>query len=284
MANLTAGTAEWLETRKRCITATDIGVLLGYHKDKTPLVLYEEKKGIREPDSINAAMQHGIDTEPKACKRLHDFTGITFKPHVAFHAEHPYFMASLDGVDFSFSRACEIKCPYNRLAFEADKKRCEPRKSHYAQMQWQMYCMGLQSMIYYVYWSDDEWIILECVRCDEFIEMSKEAADAFYECLQTDTLPEDKYVRPVTGEVDFWVNEILECKRVEKDIKERLNAAKTALLEYSDFKPVKAGPVRIEVSTCKGSVDYKSIPDLQNIDLEIYRKPSYVKYSMYVED
>lgn len=277
-------THEWYEKRKSCVTSSDIPVLMGLIKDKTALMLWEEKKGLREPDKQNEAMRHGIITEPKALAKLVEFTGIEFQPAVVFHPEIPSFMASLDGIDYSESRACEIKCPYNRLAFEADKKRGRPRDSHYVQMQWHMFCTDIQTMIYFVYWDDHDWIIQECVRNDVCIESCYEAARKFLECLISDTPPKDKYVRPSEGELDDLEAEILDAKRAMNEAKARFESAKLRALEYSEYQPITFGSIRIDAVETKGNVDYKSIPELQNVDLESYRKASYVKYVLRSDD
>ncbi|MGD2065779.1 MAG: YqaJ viral recombinase family protein [Candidatus Bathyarchaeota archaeon] len=278
------GTNEWLELRKRCITASDIPVILGLIKDKTPIKLWEQKLGLREPDEQNDAMRHGLESEDKARKKLSEFTGITFKPAIVFHEKHPHFMATLDGLDFSETKACEIKCPYYRASFDSLRKSGEPKERDYAQMQWQMYVKGLENVIYFPYWSDDEWIIQECNRSDEYIKFIEDEAKKFYECLQTKTPPKDKYVRPEGDEIAEIENQIVKYRRLAKEYDEKYKAAKTALLEFSDYQPIIAGRVRIDVQECRGNIDYKSIPELDGVNFEQYRRSSYLKYVCNIEE
>jgi hypothetical protein len=51
-------------------------------------------------------------------------------------------------------------------------------------------------------------------------------------------------------------------------------ATKLALISLSAGQNSEAGPLRFTYSERKGSVDYTKIPELLNVDVEPYRKPS----------
>ena len=56
---LEQGSAKWLEYRKSKVMATDSPILLGSNPWRTPIELWEEKLGLREPQPLNDAMRRG---------------------------------------------------------------------------------------------------------------------------------------------------------------------------------------------------------------------------------
>ncbi len=277
------GTEEWLDFRKTRITSTDVAIILGHNPYKTIRELYFEKIGEKEPDKMNKAMEHGRDTEPQARERLNELTGITFVPEVVIHPEFPHFMASMDGLDFSKERGCEIKCPYNRISYESACTLRFPKLIDFTQMQWHMFVQKLKGIIYFVYWNKDDFFMTECLRNQEYIDGFMDPVNEFYDCLINKTPPEDKYTYPTTLDAKEACNLILKGKRLEQEGKDLQKEGKAALLEITDYKPAKCFGVRLEVSECKGSIVYKDIPELKDIDLEVYRKEGYVKYSCYTD-
>lgn len=270
-------TEEWFEKRKECITSTDVAVILGL-TPKTQRELWQEKKGIIPAPEANDAMKHGADSEPKARNRLTRLVGITLQPKVMFHKEHSHFMASLDGIDFNERRGCEIKCPFYRASYE---KLCATRKPsdiHYAQMQWQMYVSGIKAMIYFVYWSDEDFFCTEVLYDEKYINEIMPEINDFYMCLVNDVEPEDKWIRADNTDCLAAAEKFIKGKNMAEEGALLQKEAKTELLEFSDYKPIQCGNLRIDVIKRKGSIDYKSIPELQNVDLEKYRKPDMIVY------
>lgn len=275
------GSTEWLDKRKMCITASDIPTIMGINPyGVTPRDLWMQKKDRVPSPEMNLAMEHGIKTEPVARDCLNRLTGIKFQPSVVFHEKHSYFMASLDGLDFEEKRACEIKCPYNIRNYDAALQRKGPSKDHFSQMQWQMYVKNLQNIIYFVYWSPTQFFICECQRDDSFILEAVEAANQFYDWMINDIEPPDEYIHLNEQDEREMVQRAIELKKMKKDVDNELDEIKNYFLEKSDFQSIKCGQLTINAVNTKGNIDYKNIPELQDCDLEEYRKPSYIKYVM----
>ncbi|MGD8305127.1 MAG: YqaJ viral recombinase family protein [Ignavibacteria bacterium] len=278
------GSSAWLTKRKECITASDIPTIMGISSyGKTARDLWMQKKDLVPADEMNIAMEHGIRTEPMARMCLNKLTGIKFQPQVLFHPDHPHFMASLDGLDYSGTRACEIKCPYNIKNYHAALQRKGPAQDHYAQMQWQMYVGKLKHIIYFVYWSDIGFYITECKRNEDFIREAVEAANQFYDWMVNNIEPPDEYWHLEESVEADRIQRAIQLKEIIKDSERELDEIKNYYLEKSDFQSVKCGPLCIRIQETKGSIDYKSIPEIQNIDLDQYRKPSYTKYVMTIK-
>lgn len=281
-------TQEWLELRKTKIGASDWPVILGLVRQKKPIDLYFEKIGEAEP-RVNEMMQHGRDHEEEAREKLKELTGITFTPEVVFHPEYDFLMASLDGVDYSGKRICEIKCPYYKASFEKRTQERKPTNIDYAQMQAQMYVKNLNNVFYFVYWKDpngshlNDYFLSECRRDQNFIDMNLPKICAFYDCMVNRTPPEDKYISLDTIDAESAKNKILRGKSMIEE-GERLRAeGKIELLELSDFKSCIVGNVRIEERMVKGKVDYKKIPELEGVNLDSYRGPSRTSYFLFVD-
>lgn len=280
--DLKQGTPEWLEFRKSRIGCSDIPVILGLIASKSPLDLYLEKIGEKEVTQ-NAAMKHGIETEPKAREYLSRLTGITYKPQVAVHPEHDWLMASLDGVDYAGERGCEIKCPYHRLSYEKRLHKGGPIESDFAQMQGQMWVKGWQNILYCCYWSDDEQFISECRRDDEYIDSIKQPVLDFWECIKTKTPPKDKYMYFDDDEAREKENRAIRLKEEIEQKKKEYEDIKLWLMEKSDFNSCKIGRMRLEAYEAKGTVNYKNIPELEGVDLDQYRRPAMMRYSLYID-
>ena len=72
-----------------------------------------------------------------------------------------------------------------------------------------------------------------------------------------------------------WVKKATELKLVQQSRKEIEESEKQLLAELKDlsgFEPSKGGQFRFDYVMRKGSVEYKNIPELKNVDLEAYRK------------
>lgn len=94
---------EWLGARREGITATDISVILGDNPYKTPLQLWEDKRGTSAPIPDNTAMRVGRGVEPLILDLASDNHGKirTFPelPSIVGWEANPLVRASLDGLD-----------------------------------------------------------------------------------------------------------------------------------------------------------------------------------------
>lgn len=55
---------EWLEWRRRDVTASDVAAVFGLHPYKTPLELWAEKSGLLPPKETTGVMRRGLILEP----------------------------------------------------------------------------------------------------------------------------------------------------------------------------------------------------------------------------
>lgn len=142
-------TDEWIAARLGKVTASRIADVMartrsGWGASRANYLaelVVERLTGKQAPRFINAAMQHGIDTEPDAIAALEYYEDVTVEP-VGF-VDHPTIAmtgASPDGL-IQKDGLCEVKCPSSATHIDtllggriADK--------YLLQMQWQLACTG----------------------------------------------------------------------------------------------------------------------------------------------
>jgi putative phage-type endonuclease len=142
---------EWFSARAGKVTASRIADMLATtrtgwgasRKNYAAQLVAERLTGVVEPSYCNAAMQHGIDTEPLAreayCQHM-----LCAVEEIAF-VEHPTIAmsgASPDGL-VGADGMVEIKCPGTATHIDTLLGGAVPDK-YRLQMLWQMACTGRQ--------------------------------------------------------------------------------------------------------------------------------------------
>jgi len=268
------GTPEWLEMRKKYIMASDAPAILGLSPWKSVYQVWEDKLGLSLPVEDNWAMKRGRDLEPIAREAYVLETGNMVVPMVLFHDEISYMGASLDGVSDDKTVAVEIKCPGEKdhlLALQG----IVPEK-YMPQLQHQLAVLAINEIHYFSY-KDGETALITVPRDEVFIKRLLAENKKFWKCVENLT-------PPPLSERDYKKRSDLEwAKAVSswKDSKLDLEAAKTresiyreSLIGMADRTNSIGSGVRVQRVLRMGSVDYKSVPELKDVDLEKYRKES----------
>ena len=271
-------TPEWLEMRKSKVGASDAPIILGVSPWKTPFQLWEEKLGLSAPPQMNNAMRRGHELEPIARQAYIDHTGNYVEPSVEFHQEHKWMMASLDGVTPDKSIAVEIKCPGkvdHALAAQGEI----PQK-YFAQLQHQLAVLNLNNLHYFSY-KDGEYHLIDVPRDEKYIKKMIEKEQKFWDCLQN-------FDPPALIEKDFFVREDKEWStlalewnnnnQILKEAKEKEKILRESLIQLSKNKNTRGCGIRVQKIIRNGAIDYGSIPEIQGVHLEKYRKPSTVSW------
>jgi len=267
------GSKEWSELRKNKIGASDAPIIMGVSPWKTPFELFNDKLGLSNDQNLTAPMQRGIDLEPIARKKFENQTGIMVFPEVRIHSKYDWMMASLDGVDISGKTAVEIKCPGeidHQLALQGKI----PDK-YIPQLQHQMYVLGIEVMYYFSY-SNESSNLLQINIDDKYIDVLLYKEKEFYDRLQRLDPPElcerDYQIR----EDDEWkklARQYTECQKLHSEIEKDMESIKKELIKISKGKNSKGSGITFSSCVKKGSIDYKKIPEIRDLNLEIYRKP-----------
>jgi putative phage-type endonuclease len=171
------GSPEWLALRKTKITATDIPIILGENKWKTPVELYLQKIDPFFQETENDAMRRGTQLEPFARELFSIETGIETKPQVVIK---DWAMASLDGLSECKRFAVEIKCPGKKY-HDMAKENVVPLH-YYGQLQHQMFVCDLDSIYYYSF-DGLEGVTIKLLRSDTYTKRLIEKGKLFYDLM-----------------------------------------------------------------------------------------------------
>lgn len=271
IVDLVQGSESWKAYRKNKISATDAGALMGLNPWKTPLMLFEEKLGLREPQPINDAMREGSLMEEKAREYFVKYHTLDFKPAVLVSKKYDFAMASLDGIEED-GAIIEIKCGVKSHEMAKNK---EIPPYYYAQLQHQMMVADKTMVGYFSYRSDEDNIFWTVNRDDIFIEKMIEAEKAFFQNLMDFTPPPATNKDYVKRDDKAWdiVSESWRHKKNELDrIKKEEEALRQELISLSGGVSTQGGGITLTKYHKRGLIDYNAIEMLKSIDLNLYRK------------
>ncbi|CAM5543373.1 hypothetical protein TMEC54S_00433 [Thauera mechernichensis] len=254
------------------ITASNIAVIAGISPFKSRYQLWEEMTGRREPDKMNPAMAHGVETEDEALAAWIQDHGDYAQPCCIEHDGIPWVAASLDGLTLTGTKAVEIKCPYSRYG-DAPKlwvsaQAGEIPAYYLAQMQWQMFASNgeILSMDFWVYWAGKG--IKIPVQSDP-LEQQRLYAEAkiFREAVINDDIPAtDAWIDAASA----WRQAKLEYDMAKETLDARAKDIENLLAANGESSYEGCGIVATKYSS-KGAVDYgalfESVKEHHGIDL-----------------
>jgi putative phage-type endonuclease len=264
---------DFLDSRNGKIGASDASIIMKESPYSTPYQLWKMKLGLDPQKPMLPHMQEGLDIEDAARDYFYRITHIKVLPFQIKHQTIPYLISSLDGIDSRGKNIVEIKRPSNE-DHEYVKKYKKPPKKYFPQIQHQLECANLNSAFYLSFYKNDP-ILIEVERDDSYIKsmLGKEAE--FYKCM-TELMPPELIDRDYIEKNDDEWNKHSTCYKFYKNIinslEKKLENTKNRLIELSNGQNCKGNDIILTKTIRKGNIDYKSIPELKNVDLEIYRK------------
>ena len=271
---LEQGSQEWHEFRKNHIGSSDAPVIMGVSPWKTPYQLWEEKIGISHPIEANSYMQRGTNMEEEGRQSFELYSGIRVFPSVHLHDTCEWMSASVDGISADFNSVVEIKCPGASDHSIAQSGGIPPK--YVPQLQHILAVTGLP-MIYYWSYDGSQGVCVEVFRDDVYIEEMIQKEKEFWDCVQTLEAPELTDRDFTERSDDIWKaasSTYLEISKELKALEKKEKEAREYLISLAGNQNTKGFGVRLTKYVRKGNVDYSAIPELQDIDLEKYRKKS----------
>lgn len=278
------GSPEWHELRKTKLGASCAPIICGISHYMTAFELYQQMKGITEPEEENWGMERGKRLEKEAIQLFENTEGFkTFQP-VGQSDIHDCLIASMDAVCVEDHKKCsEVKC----LGIEDHSKTYlgDIPELYYPQLQHQMFVWELDQIEYRSYNPDAFMSLTRPVVVKRDVSFLKEyipKALAFMDCIYSNTPPPmtDKDWHDCTGDdaLEYLSEDYMiaynECQLAE----ERKERTRKALIAYAGDRKVKGNMLKVSKYTRQGQVDYKKIPDLQYINLDKFRGPSVESY------
>ena len=273
-------TPEWLELRRSKIGASDAATIMGVSKWRTPYDLWKEKSGLGGEQEDNPNMRRGREMEPLILKHAEEALGMTFAPTVCLSKQHPWMMASLDGLSNCGKIGLEIKCAGRKDHETASEGRVP--EHYWPQVQHQLLCAELQEVIYYSFNEGDARLVR--VHRDEiYLGKLLEAEQEFLRRVETFDPPElvaSDYTEKTDEEWLKAAQELLSCRRDAKLLASREKQLVETLKSMADGRNCRGGGLCVYSSVVKGGIDYSAVPELRDMNFEAYRKPSSVRWTI----
>lgn len=270
VTSLLQGSPDWEAARKTKVTATDIATLMCGTPQEVYDLYHEKVNGKRRFKT--EAMAVGTAMEPEA---IEWFFGARKKITRPVYVRD-FFLASLDAYHVPTKTLLEVKCP----TIVPDKCEDYPRfKRAWWQVQAQLYCageLGLEHAILLLY-SPLRQKTTTIMKDEGAFEEIKRVGAEFYERLVTRKEPEapkSDLIEREDAEASFAVDECVWAKERLKEAEAAYEAAKKKAIEVADGMPFRCNGVSVELVEREGGIDYRSIPQLKEIDLEQFKRPS----------
>jgi putative phage-type endonuclease len=267
---------EWYDLRKYKIGASDAPIILQESPWVTPIQLWERKLGFISEQEENDAMREGRRLEPIAREAFEREMQCAFPPCVGIHDEYPWMMASFDGL---MHAVLEIKCPGTQDHLLASKG-VVPEKYRY-QLQHQLAVSGLDLAYYYsfdrVRYNLDgecEGHVIEVKRDQKMIDHMIKEELKFMQCLLTCTPPELTDRDFIHRNDERWLETAKRWKYAHEHLKIYQALEEVTRIELLDQIQgnTQGGGIKVQKVIRKGNVDYSSIPQLEGVNLDDYRK------------
>lgn len=261
---------EWHNWRRNIIGGSDAPAVMGIGF-LTPHQLYLNKLGLYQTTQT-PLMERGKKLEGQARSLCQEMLGTQLEPLCVVHNQRSWQAASLDGIDPKRTFIVEIKTGGEK-ALERAKNGIIP-DYHRCQIQHQLEVTGLEMCIYF-FFDGTKGYPIEVYRDERYINHLVTAEEAFWIDLQD-------FRAPQLIQKDYEVHETETRKRLAQEwikVTEELQALekqekslREALIADNGDRNTIGGGIKISLSGRAGNIDYKSIPELSNVDVEKYRK------------
>ena len=277
--NLKQGSKEWLQWRKRGIGSSDAPIIANKSPYGTPYDLWERKLGFADEVEENAQMRMGQSIEDIARAHYESTTGIKMTPRTGQRTDFPFLLASLDGFNNRENKdklriVLEIKHPGKKEHQEALKGKV-PQK--YQDQLYHQLIVTKADVVHYFSYDGSEGVKVDFFpdqeRMRDLFEMEKE----FWQLVVNQIPPplsdrDFKKMKDVQYRVLF---QRLGMAKGELDIAEKkYKELKKEVLGVMDHPRVICEGIKVIQTMRKGAIDYSMIPQLDDVDLEPFRKSS----------
>lgn len=268
---LVQGTPEWHAHRAQYRNASETAAVMGVSPWQTPYELWLVKTG-RKVTVETEAMRHGTATEPAARAAFEAESGLIMQPLVIVNGG---YSASLDGITLLGDTIVEIKCPFRGQTSELwQTVRTGSVPAHYM-LQVQHQLMVSKAKIAYLWVYDGQQGIGICIEPDEVAYAKiKSAWETFQPYLDSDTPPHMTDQDTLTRSDSVWqqaAQDYLSCKASSDEAQTKADEAKDKLISLTSHSRESGFGVSVTRFWKQGNVDYKKVPVLQGVDLELYR-------------
>lgn len=285
MANVLASTAvmdrqTWLEARRKGIGGSDVAVIFGLSKYKSPIGLWLDKTGQVEPDEAGEAAYWGTTLEEIVAAEFTVRTGLKVRRRNAIlqHPEHPFMLANVDRliVGQKAGLECKTASEYLKDQWEDDNV----PDAYYLQCHHYMAVTGYPVWYIAVLIGGNKFKWARIERNEEVIRKIIEGESEFWKYVETMTMPpadgspacadalnniypeSDGSEVALSSEADILIRAYELAEQDEKEAKARKDLAKNQLCEMlGQAEKGRCGKRLVVWSTVKGrtTIDSKTL-------------------------
>lgn len=265
-------TEEWHEWRKKGIGASEAPIVLGVSPWKTAYQLWEEKLGLVKRQGENYATQKGHDFEEVARQHFEIEYEKSMKPALVEAESVGFIRASLDGISEDGKEILEIKNPgkdAHQLAIDG-----KVPAYYYPQIQHQLFASGAQ-LCYYWSFKDDKGVCVKVERDEEYIKDLVNHLSQFWYLVQNGIPPEitdQDWVTQDDSKIETLLQHFDHAKQLEKECQDTMKECKKKIAELMNHRRIICKGRKVSWVARSGSVEYKKIPQLKGVNLDLYRK------------
>lgn len=269
------GSEPWLKWRNQGIGASDLPIIMGTSRYKTPLKLWNEKCGYVDEPPPNMAMQYGKDREPIARHWLNVNLGLNLEPICVEDEENSVFRASLDGYDLERETVVEIKSPLNKDTIEQARLNQHIPEEYVDQNNWQIMLTGAKRAIIAI-WDEENQC---CITIENFCmperqkEMRERAHQFWHQVVIGQPPPAQKqdYIVIETPELKEMLSEYGKLDKAEKAANARKKELKSEITELGEGNFLSYG---YRVTWCRAKATYNiDQMRMDGIDVDKYLRP-----------
>jgi len=271
---------EWLKWRKGGVGSSDSPIIAGVSKFKTALELYEEKINPEIKEESNYITDLGNEIEPQIRNWFELNEDKSFPPALLEMDEHPWMRASLDGLNKESKIMLEIKLVGKDDFALIQAGTCPPQYLPQAQKGLLVSGADVCAIVGYLFQKGDNRVIensrIACMEVYPDEKYHKEMFERERKFWFENVL---KRIPPGHSDDDFknlpgvtkWAKQWKVAKEKVKIFEAHLKEAETYLKEAAtaaNHKRLMANGIRLLRVDKAGSVDYASIPELKEINLQ----------------
>ena len=299
MTKIKQGSPEWHAQRKGKITGTRFSKAIGEHdftkgdqREALAREMYRADNGLsQDPHTSFAiyAMKHGTDNEKNAQQTLKNLGHTIRNTSFVTHKDHDWLGVSPDGMMLKGRKdsmcGLEIKCPIGKPVKDVKNE----RRSYYHQMQLAMECMDVDEMLFFQWYSDEEyyeeWVDRDPEWAETYIPQAKQFLDWYKEKSQDqsciDRWSKDKETPGIDYkdvDEDDKSSELTNILKELSELSERktlLDARKKELTEVLIDKHQGAfstESVKCHITEAQGRINYTSLVKDEGIPYETIEK------------
>ena len=266
--DLSQGSREWLEWRKKGLGGSDVSAIMGCSKYKTGRELYLEKTGQAKPKDNSGKkflFERGHRLEIVGRKYIEELTKDQYPPACYQHDDAKWMKVSLDGINYSGDTIIECK-HVGKKAFDNILDGGEVPAAHYWQM---VHGFNVTSAVvaHYVVIDVDEKCTSRVVDINEDdCIMLRENITEFWHTIENATGAPERAkgdVENLDGDNEF-VNDMasyFEMDATIKALKKAQAEIKLKLESKAEVSSVECRMGRVTKYFRKGSSDYKKYLD-----------------------